>query len=164
MKNWHRGDRRPPSGSLFNANWSILPSHSVIVPRKGVIELMRMLTAATIRCACRLAATTFAPTLRLYLHLETGGWSLPGLPSRLPKNPDKHLEAGCDLLKQAFLVRQFSLTRNSAACVCMSAKPAENHRQQPRTGRSGRDPRLTYSGAEMEIGFNVSYVLDVSTR
>ncbi len=161
MKNCAPGDRRPPSGSLFNANWSIFASHSVIVPRKGVIELMRMLDGATIRCACRLAATTFAPTLATYLHLETGGWSLPGLPSRSAENPDKHLEAGCDLLKQAFARRQFSLTRNSAACVCMSAKTSENHRQQPRTGRSGRDPRRYHSGAEMEIGFNVSYVLDV---
>ncbi len=30
-----------------------LPNHSVIVPRKGVIELMRMLDGGDTRCACR---------------------------------------------------------------------------------------------------------------
>lgn len=39
-----------------------LPNHSVIVPRKGVIELMRMLDGGETRCACRSAATIFVPT------------------------------------------------------------------------------------------------------
>ncbi len=39
-----------------------LPNHSVIVPRKGVIELMRMLDGGDTHCACRLAATIFVPT------------------------------------------------------------------------------------------------------
>lgn len=39
-----------------------LPNHSVIVPRKGVIELMRMLDGGDTRCACRSVATIFVPT------------------------------------------------------------------------------------------------------
>lgn len=98
----HR-DKRPPSGSLFNAIGQSLPSHSVIVPRKGVIELMRMLDGGDNPLLCRLAATTFAPALAtLSLPQKLVDGRFPDYRRVLPKNPDKHLEAGCDLLKQAF--------------------------------------------------------------
>lgn len=65
-----------------------LPSHSVIVPRKGVIELMRMLDGGDnpLRVADWQQQHS-RPRWRLYLHLETGGWSLPGLPSRSAEEP-----------------------------------------------------------------------------
>ncbi len=100
-----------------------LPSHSVIVPRKGVIELMRMLDGATIRCACRLAATIFAPTLAT-LSSPPNWWMVASRITaafcrRIRTNIWK-LAAICS--SRRLPVRQFSLTRNSAACACMSAK------------------------------------------
>jgi hypothetical protein len=44
----------------------------VIVPRKGVIELMRMLDGGDNRCACRLAATISAPTLAILSSHQAG--------------------------------------------------------------------------------------------
>jgi DNA polymerase-3 subunit beta len=97
-----------------------LPNHSVIVPRKGVIELMRMLDGGETRCACRLAATIFVPTSaissshRSWLtvvsliiaaycrRIRTKRWKRVAISSNRP-----------------LPVRPFSLTRNSAACVCM---------------------------------------------
>ena len=97
-----------------------LPSHSVIVPRKGVIELMRMLDG---RCAYRLAATTFAPTLAT-LSSPPNWWMvasriIAAFCRRTRTNIWK-LAAICS--SRRLLARRFSLTRNSAAYVFMSAK------------------------------------------
>lgn len=100
-----------------------LPSHSVIVPRKGVIELMRMLDGGDIRCACRLAATTFAPTLAT-LSSPRNWWMVA---SRITvafcrKTRTNIWKQVAISSSRRLLARQFSLTRNSAAYVCMSAK------------------------------------------
>lgn len=100
-----------------------LPSHSVIVPRKGVIELIVCSTAATIRCAYRLAATTFAPTLAT-LSSPPNWWMvasriIAAFCRRTRTNIWK-LAAICS--SRRLLARRFSLTRNSAAYVFMSAK------------------------------------------
>jgi DNA polymerase-3 subunit beta len=97
-----------------------LPNHSVIVPRKGVIELMRMLDGGETRCACRLAATIFVPmsaissshpswltvvslTIAAYCRkIRTKRWKRVAISSNRP-----------------LPVRPFSLTRNSVACACM---------------------------------------------
>lgn len=64
-----------------------LPSHSVIVPRKGVIELMRMLDGGDTAARTDWQQQHSRPRWRLYLHLQTGGWSLPGLSPRSAEEP-----------------------------------------------------------------------------
>ncbi|VEB52093.1 DNA polymerase III subunit beta [Salmonella enterica subsp. enterica] len=65
----------------------------------------------------------------------------------LPKNPDKHLEAGCDILKAGVCpARQSSRMRNSAACVCTSVRissksPPINPEQEEAEEISGRELR-----------------------
>lgn len=101
-----------------------LPSHSVIVPRKGVIELMRMLDGGDKSgCACRLAATTFVRT-----------WVTSSLLPSWLMAVSRIIAAYCRRIRtniwkpvaissnRHLLVRRSSLTRNSAACVCMSVK------------------------------------------
>ncbi|MGU0042882.1 DNA polymerase III subunit beta [Escherichia coli] len=139
-----------------------LPSHSVIVPRKGVIELMRMLDGGDNPLRVQLAATDSRPRWRLYLHLQTGGWSLPGFRRVLPKNPDKHLEAGCDLLKQAFArAAILSNEKFRGVRLYVSENQLKITANNPEQEEAEEILDVTYSGAEMEIGFNVSYVLDV---
>ena len=47
----------------------------------------------------------------------------------LPKNPDKHLDAGCDILKQAFRPRGNPLEREiPRRAAVRQREPAENHR------------------------------------
>jgi DNA polymerase-3 subunit beta len=96
-----------------------LPNHSVIVPRKGVIELMRMLDGGDTRCACRSAATTSAPTWAILSSHRS--WLT--VVSRIiaaycRRTRTKRWKRAAIASSRPLPVRPFSLTRNSAACVC----------------------------------------------
>ena len=87
-----------------------LPSHSVIVPRKGVIELMRMLDGGDNPLRVQIGSNNIRAHVGDFIftskrRTRTNIWKLAVICS-----------------SRRLLVRQFSLTRNSAACVCMSAK------------------------------------------
>ena len=80
----------------------------------------------------------------------------------LPKNPDKHLEAGCDLLKQAFArAAILSNEKFRGVRLYVSENQLKITANNPEQEEAEEILDVTYSGAEMEIGFNVSYVLDV---
>lgn len=100
-----------------------LPNHSVIVPRKGVIELMRMLDGGDTRCACRLAATISA-LMWAILSLRRS-WLMAV--SRIIAAYCRKIRINISMLAVTFSsrpspARQSSRTRNSAACGCTSAK------------------------------------------
>lgn len=80
-----------------------LPSHSVIVPRKGVIELMRMLDGGDNPMRVQIGSNNIRAHVGDFIFTsKLVDGRFPDYRRVLPKNPDKHLEAGCDLLKQAF--------------------------------------------------------------
>lgn len=80
-----------------------LPSHSVIVPRKGVIELMRMLDGGDNPLRVQIGSNNIRAHVGDFIFTsKLVDGRFPDYRRVLPKNPDKHLEAGCDLLKQAF--------------------------------------------------------------
>lgn len=120
-----------------------LPSHSVIVPRKGVIELMRMLDGGDNPLRVQIGSNNIRAHVGDFIFTsKLVDGRFPDYRRVLPKNPDKHLEAGCDLLKQAFAraaILSNEIPRRTSLC---QRKPAENHRQQPGTGRSGRSSTL----------------------
>jgi DNA polymerase-3 subunit beta len=96
-----------------------LPNHSVIVPRKGVIELMRMLDGGDTRCACRSAATTSARTWAILSSHRS--WLT--VVSRIiaaycRRTRTKRWKRAAIASSRPLPVRPFSLTRNSAACAC----------------------------------------------
>ncbi|MDU6110181.1 MAG: DNA polymerase III subunit beta [Klebsiella pneumoniae] len=106
-----------------------LPNHSVIVPRKGVIEV---------------------------------DGRFPDYRRVLPKNPDKHLEAGCDILKQAFArAAILSNEKFRGVRLYVSENQLKITANNPEQEEAEEILDVTYAGTEMEIGFNVSYVLDV---
>jgi hypothetical protein len=80
----------------------------------------------------------------------------------LPKNPDKHLEAGCDLLKQAFArAAILSNEKFRGVRLYVSENQLKITANNPEQEEAEEILDVTYAGTEMEIGFNVSYVLDV---
>jgi DNA polymerase-3 subunit beta len=134
----------------------------VIVPRKGVIELMRMLDGGETRCACRLVATTFAHTSVILSSPRSSLTVAPGLRRVLPKNPDKHLDAGCDILKQAFArAAILSNEKFRGVRLYVSENQLKITANNPEQEEAEEILDVTYANSEMEIGFNVSYVLDV---
>jgi DNA polymerase-3 subunit beta len=80
----------------------------------------------------------------------------------LPKNPDKHLDASCDLLKQAFS-RAAILSNEKFRGVRLQviANQLKITANNPEQEEAEEILDVTYDGTDMEIGFNVSYVLDV---
>ena len=126
-----------------------LPSHSVIVPRKGVIELMRMLNI-------RAHVGDFIFTSKLV------DGRFPDYRRVLPKNPDKHLEAGCDILKQAFArAAILSNEKFRGVRLYVSENQLKITANNPEQEEAEEILDVSYPGTELEIGFNVSYVLDV---
>ena len=100
-----------------------LPSHSVIVPRKGVMELVRLLDGGDSLLQLQIGSNNIRAHVGDFIFTsKLVDGRFPDYRRVLPKNPDKTLEAGCDLLKQAFARAAFSRTRNSAACGCTSAR------------------------------------------
>ena len=81
----------------------------------------------------------------------------------LPKNPDKTLEAGCDILKQAFArAAILSNEKFRGVRLYVSENQLKITANNPEQEEAEEILDVTYAaGTEMEIGFNVSYVLDV---
>lgn len=97
-----------------------LPNHSVIVPRKGVIELMRMLDGGETRCAYRSAVTTSVPT-SVILSLRPS-WLM--VVSRIiaaycRRTRTKRWKRVAIFSSRRLPARRFSPTRNSVAYACM---------------------------------------------
>ena len=98
-----------------------LPNHSVIVPRKGVIELMRMKnsTVATRRCACRSAAITSARMWAILSSLRSWLTAVSRIiAAYCRRTRTKRWKRAAIASSRRLPVPPFSLTRNSAACVC----------------------------------------------
>lgn len=139
-----------------------LPSHSVIVPRKGVMELVRLLDGGdTLRLQIgsnniRAHVGDFIFTSKLV------DGRFPDYRRVLPKNPDKMLEAGCDLLKQAFSrAAILSNEKFRGVRLYVSHNQLKITANNPEQEEAEEILDVSYEGTEMEIGFNVSYVLDV---
>ncbi len=118
-----------------------LPSHSVIVPRKGVIELMRLLDGGDNPLQLQIGSNNIRAHVGDFIFTsKLVDGRFPDYRRVLPKNPDKTLEANCDMLKQAFS-RAAILSNEKIPWRphLFKRKPAQNYSQQPRAGRSGRN-------------------------
>ncbi|MDG2914147.1 DNA polymerase III subunit beta, partial [Vibrio parahaemolyticus] len=140
-----------------------LPSHSVIVPRKGVIELMRMLDGGDNPLRVQIGSNNIRAHVGDFIFTsKLVDGRFPDYRRVLPKTPDKHLEAGCDLLKQAFASAAIlSNEKFRGVRLYVSENQLKITANNPEQEEAEEILDVTYSGAEMEIGFNVSYVLDV---
>ncbi|STJ26752.1 DNA polymerase III [Escherichia coli] len=100
-----------------------LPSHSVIVPRKGVIELMRMLDGGDNPLRVQIGSNNIRAHVGDFIFtskLVDGRFPIIAAFCRRTRTNIWKLAAICS--SRRLLARRFSLTRNSAAYVFMSAK------------------------------------------
>lgn len=140
-----------------------LPDCSVVVPRKGVMELVRLLDGGEASLKLQIGTNNIRAHVGDFTFTsKLVDGSFPDYRRGLPKNPDKIVEAGCDLLKQAF--SRAAILSNEK---CRGVRVYVSHNQfkitanNPEREESEEILDVRYEGAEMEIGFNVSYVLDV---
>lgn len=140
-----------------------LPSHSVIVPRKGVIELVRLLDSGDTLLQLQIGSNNIRANVGDFSFTsKLVDGRFPDYRRVLPKNSDKILESSCDLLKQAF-ARAAILSNEKFRGVRLYA----SHNQLKITANNPEQEEaeeivdVIYDGTEIEIGLNVSYILDV---
>ena len=140
-----------------------LPSNSVIVPRKGVMELLRLLDGSENTVKLQIGSNHIRASVGEYIFTsKLIDGSFPDYSHVFPKNPDKTLKAGCDVLKQALTrVAIISPSPFSGVRLSMSANKLKITAKNSENDEAEEILDVAYNSAEIEICLNVSYVLDV---
>jgi len=140
-----------------------LPSKQIIVPRKGVLELVRLLDTpdATVdiqigNANLRAVVNNFVFTSKLV------DGRFPDYRRVMPQNSNKFVEASCDELRKAFS-RAAILSNEKFRGVRVNLSNGEMRitANNPEQEEAEEFLDVDYQGEDLEIGFNVSYVLDV---
>jgi DNA polymerase-3 subunit beta len=138
-------------------------SKQIIVPRKGVVELMRMLSGddEAIQIVVgdnHLKATSRRQTLTT--KLVDGRF--PDYERVIPRAGEKKVFANREVLK-AGLARASILSNEKfrGVRVVLSNNQLMAIAHNPEQEEAEEEIEVEYSGDELEIGFNVSYLLDV---
>lgn len=140
------------------------PDHRLVIPRKGVQEIMRLLNnvsdeevvVSTGKSYFRLATSQFTLTSRL---LET---RFPPYVKAIPKEQDKHVILDRDVFKKA-LSRISILAHEKSRAVLLHLQSGQltliaNNQEQEEAVES---IEAQTQGDELKIGVNAGYLLDV---
>lgn len=140
-----------------------LPSHSVIVPRKGILELVRLLDSSDTPMKVQLGSNNLRAHVGDFIFTsKLVDGRFPDYRRVLPKNPDKVLTANCDLLRQAFTrAGILSNEKFRGVRLLISENQLKITANNPEQEEAEEMLDVDYSGSELEVGFNVSYMLDV---
>ena len=142
-----------------------LEDTQVILPRKGVLELARLMqndeeTVTIILGSNHLRATT--PTFTFTSKLVDG--KFPDYERVLPRMPDKVLRARREDLRDAFKRADIlSNEKYRGVSLKLSNESLEIVANNPEQEQAEETLSVNYQGEPLEIGFNVSYLLDVSS-
>lgn len=136
--------------------------HQVIVPRKGVMELTRLLSESGEPCNVKVGTN--------HIRVRIGGVTLtsklidgkfPEYERVIPKQNTRSVIADRELLRQA-LVRAAILSNEKYRGIRIQLD--ENRLRavvnNPEQEEAEEELEVRYAGEEFEIGFNVSYVID----
>jgi DNA polymerase-3 subunit beta len=136
-------------------------TQQVIVPRKGVLELQRILgTDGTIELA---VGTNHVRAqigdIRFTSKLIDGRF--PEYARVIPANPPRPLEADREALRQA-LQRTAILSNEKYRGIRLTVRPdlLTLQAHNPEQEEAEDQVEVSYKGEEVEIGFNVNYLLD----
>ncbi len=140
-----------------------LPAHSVIVPRKGITELVRLLDGGEAPLQIQIGGSNIRAHVGDFIFTsKLVDGRFPDYRRVLPKNPDKTLQAGCDLLKQAFArAAILSNEKFRGVRLFITHNQIRITANNPEQEEAEEIMDVSYQGSDLEIGFNVSYVLDV---
>jgi DNA polymerase III subunit beta len=134
----------------------------VIVPRKGVQELMRLLEADESPAEVMVGSNhikVVLPALGFTSKLIDGRF--PDYERVIPSGSDKLVVASRDVLKQA-LQRTSILSNEKYRGVRLNLLPNSLRivAHNPEQEQAEDEIEVDYNGAELEIGFNVTYVIE----
>lgn len=141
---------------------SLQPS-SVIIPRKAVLELVRMVSrAGDQRVVLRFSATQLEADfdqIRMATKLVDGRF--PEYERVIPTQNDRRMTGSRDRVRQA-LMRTAILSNEKFRGVRLSLSPGKLVLQthNPEHEEAEEELEVQFEGAPIEIGFNVGYLVD----
>ncbi|MGC7589163.1 DNA polymerase III subunit beta [Bisgaard Taxon 46] len=140
-----------------------LQTHSVILPRKGVLELARLLENTDVPARLQIGTNNLRIELgNIIFTSKLIDGRFPDYRRVLPRNATRILEADWDVLKQAFVrAAILSNERFRSVRLQLSENQLKITATNPEQEVAEEIIDVSYTGEEMEVGFNVSYILDV---
>ncbi|WP_375752050.1 DNA polymerase III subunit beta [Vibrio sp. HN007] len=135
----------------------------VIVPRKGIQELVKLLDAPENPVTLQIGQSNVRADVNNFTYTsKLVDGRFPDYRRVMPQSSNKTLEAGCDELKQAFS-RAAILSNEKFRGVRVNLDGSEMRitANNPEQEEAEEILDVSFQGEAIEIGFNVSYVLDV---
>ena len=137
--------------------------HQVIVPRKGILEMARLLTEGGESVHITLGANHIrAKTGDFMFTSKLVDGKFPDYERVIPKGGNKIIVGDRQMLRQAF--QRASILSNEkyrGIRLILSDGQLKVIANNPEQEEAEEELNLAYHGDSMEIGFNVSYLLDV---
>lgn len=143
-----------------------LLAHSVIVPRKAVLELARLLNVSNDPVRLEFGTNNLRVSLSgIVFTTKLIDGRFPDYRRVLPRNADRILEADVDVLKRA-LMRAAILANQSndrfrGIRLSLSNNLLKVSANNPEQEEAEDMLDVAYQNVDMEVGFNVTYLLDV---
>lgn len=135
----------------------------VIVPRKGVLELMRLLSNSENEIILSVGNNYIQAIGENYTFVsKLIEGRFPDYQRVIPKNGDKKIIVNREALKQA-LVRSAILCNDKVRGVFLELKPNSLRilANNPEQELAEEELTVAYSGADFGLAFNVNYLLDI---
>lgn len=140
-----------------------LLTHSVIVPRKAVLELSRLVAVSDETVRLEIGTSNLRVSMNgVVFTSKLIDGRFPDYRRVLPRNADRILEAETEVLKRA-LMRAAILSNEKFRGVrlALSENLLKITANNPEQEEAEEIIDVAYQSPEMEVGFNVSYLLDV---
>ncbi|KLV02936.1 DNA polymerase III subunit beta [Photobacterium aquae] len=140
-----------------------MPDKQIIVPRKGVMELMRLLDTPDADVRIQIGHSNIRAQVNNFIFTsKLVDGRFPDYRRVMPKSSTKIVEANCDELRKAF-TRAAILSNEKFRGVRLNLSQGQMRitANNPEQEEAEEFLDVNYDGEPLEIGFNVSYVLDV---
>lgn len=154
------GHRMAVSQAQLGADFA---QKQIIVPRKGVQELVKLLDAPEQPVTLQIGSSNVRAEVNNYVFTsKLVDGRFPDYRRVMPQNTTKTLETSCDELRSAFS-RAAILSNEKFRGVRVNLADSEMRitANNPEQEEAEEMLDVNYEGDALEIGFNVSYVLDV---
>ncbi|WP_019615296.1 DNA polymerase III subunit beta [Psychromonas ossibalaenae] len=140
-----------------------IEQQSVIVPRKGVIELVKLLDNDQADVTIQIGQNNLRAIINGFVFTtKLVDGRFPDYRRVIPRNGDKELISGRETLKQAFSrAAILSNEKFRGVRLTLSENLLQITANNPEREEAEEYIDVNYQSADLEIGFNVSYVLDV---
>lgn len=137
--------------------------NQVIMPRKGVQELVKLMDAPKQSVTLQIGQSNLRAVVNNFTFTsKLVDGRFPDYQRVVPQHTNKTLEAPCDELRQAFSrVAILSNEKFRGVRVSLANNEMNLTANNPEQEEAKEILEVSYEGDPIEIGFNVSYVLDV---